>query len=235
MEHLCPEINRLVSCFTCGSQTLPPYRLCVDAHVGCPPCTKYLSRCACGCRFLRRSNTTFDWLVSAMKLQCKYRTNYLNDGRCLSKPGQVDCSNKWFSVQELRDHYQTGCVRNLFTCPVQDCGYVARVDTITNHYETAHGPFELLSPSDYQQAPNCVMFELPIKKQVKLKKIFNGYFMFSVKPYRRMQRNSNSLLSMQNINPSDLFQYRYTAQESYQNMITITVTLMEPHKSRSNI
>lgn len=163
MEHLCPEIHRLVACFTCGSQTLPPYRLCVEAHVGCPPCIKYLSRCACGCHFLRRSNTTFNWLVSAIKLQCKYRVNYVDDDRRLSIPGQVDCTNRWFSVQELRDHYLTSCAKNVFTCPLQNCGRVDRVDTITDHYEKAHGPFESLSPSDYHQAPNCVMFKLPTK------------------------------------------------------------------------
>ncbi|XP_025202980.1 uncharacterized protein LOC112600050 [Melanaphis sacchari] len=234
MEHLCPEINQLVSCFMCGSQTLPPYRLCAEAHVGCPPCIKYLSRCACGCRFLRRSNMTFDWLISALKLQCKYRSNCVYGGRRLIIPGQVDCTNKWFSVQELSNHYLTGCMRNFFTCPMQNCGYVARVDTITDHYDKIHGPFELLSPSDYHQTSNCVMFKLPTKKQVQiLKKIFNGYFMFSVKPYRRMHQDFKSLLSMQNINPSDSFQYTYTASlESHQNAITVTVTLMEIYNCR---
>lgn len=65
-----------------------------------------------------------------------------------------------------------------------------------------------------------------------IKKIFNGYFMFSVKPQRRMQRDINPLLSMQNINPSDLFQYTYTAtQESNQKMITVTVSLVETYSS----
>ncbi|XP_022165216.1 uncharacterized protein LOC111030150 [Myzus persicae] len=234
MDFLCPEIEQLVSCHTCGAQALPPYQLCVEAHVACPPCTKYQPRCACGCRFLKRSNTTLDWLVSAMKLRCKYRANGSADGSPLSSvPSQVDCSNKWYAVQDLRDHYRTGCMRNLFTCPIRNCGHVARVDTITEHYETAHGPFPLLVPDDQLLSGNCVLFQLPAKRQAEIiKKIFNGYFMFSVKPQRRMQRDINPLLSMQNINPSDLFQYTYTAtQESNQKMITVTVSLVETYSS----
>ncbi|KAL4089793.1 hypothetical protein QTP88_024757 [Uroleucon formosanum] len=232
MDVLCPEIERLVSCYTCGGQSLPPYQLCVEAHVACPTCTKYQSRCACGCRFLKRSNTTLDWLVSAMKLRCKYRANGVIDVGSLVL-GQVDCANGWYTIQELRDHYRTGCMRNLFTCPMQNCGYVARVDTITDHYDTAHGPLPRINPSQHLISSNYVIFQLPAKMQAEIiKKIFNGYFMFSVKPQRRWHKDINSLLSMQNINPSDLFQYRYTAtQESHQKMLTVTVSLVETYSS----
>jgi len=164
MDFVCPEIERLVSCYTCGDQSLPPYQLCVDAHVACPPCIKYQSRCACGCVFLKMPNTTLDWLVSAMKLRCKYGANgCVGRGQRSTVPGQVDCANRWYTVQELRDHYRTGCARNIFVCPLQNCGHAARVDTITEHYDEAHGPFLPLSPNDQLFSPNCVMFKLPPK------------------------------------------------------------------------
>ncbi|XP_025199249.1 uncharacterized protein LOC112597418 [Melanaphis sacchari] len=231
MEHLCPQIEQLVSCFTCSSQTLPPYRLCAKAHVGCPSCIKYMSLCACGSHFLKSPNTIFDWVVSAMKLQCKYRANDVDDDVGSSGPEQVDCADRWFTVQELRDHYLTGCTKNLFTCPLQNCGHVARVDTITDHYETVHGPFEPLSFNN-QQAPKCAIFKLHAKKQSQiLKKICNGYFMFSVKKFRRRYNEFNPIpLSMQNINPSDSLKYTYTALlESNQKMIIVSVTLVEPY------
>ncbi|XP_026804994.1 uncharacterized protein LOC113548347 [Rhopalosiphum maidis] len=233
MEHLCPQIEQLVSCFTCGSQTLPPYRFCVQAHIGCPPCTKYMSLCACGLHFLKSSNITFDWLVSAMKLRCKYRANEVNN---VSE--QVDCSNRWYTVQELRDHYLTSCARNSFTCPLQDCGHVARIDTITDHYETAHGPLESLSFDDYEQGPKCIVFKLSAKKRSQiLKKIFNGYFMFSVKPQRRkLCQDFNSHLSIQNINPSDSLQYTYTKSlESNEKTFMVSVTLVEVYNIPSNV
>lgn len=167
MEHLCPQIEQLVRCFTCGSQTLPPYTLCVQAHLSCPTCTEYMSVCACGRRFLQMSNATFDWTMSAMKFRCKYRANGVGGGGSpvSSAPERpVDCADQWYTVQELRDHYLTGCSRNSFACPVRDCGLVARIDTVTDHYETAHGPFESLSPNCSLLDPKCVMFRLLCNK-----------------------------------------------------------------------
>ncbi|CAH1736028.1 unnamed protein product [Aphis gossypii] len=239
MEHLCPQIEQLVRCFTCGSQTLPPYTLCVQAHVGCPTCIEYMSTCACGRRFLQMSNATFDWTMSALKFRCKYRANDVDGGGSpvSSAPGRpVDCADGWYTVQELRDHYLTGCSRNSFACPVQGCGLVARVETVTDHYETAHGPFESLSPTCSLLVPKCVVFRLLYNKYKKetqiIKKIFNGYFMFSVKPYCRKLRDINSLLSIQNINPSDSLQYTYNTLwlDSNRKTIVVTVTLLEAYK-----
>ncbi|KAE9539862.1 hypothetical protein AGLY_005114 [Aphis glycines] len=265
MEHLCPQIEQLVRCFTCGSQTLPPYTLCVQAHVGCSTCVEYMSTCACGRRFLQMSNATFDWTMSALKFRCKYRANDVGEGGSpvSSAPGRpVDCADGWYAVQELRDHYLTGCSRNSFACPVQGCGLVARVDTVTDHYETAHGPFESLSPNCSLLVPKCVVFRLlynkykgvltssyynslciiqqrvcfnifALRKETQIiKKIFNGYFMFSVKPYCRKLRDIHSLLSIQNINPSDSLQYTYNTLwlDSNRKTIVVTVTLLEAYK-----
>lgn len=169
MDYLCPQINRLVSCYTCGVQALPPYRLCLEAHVGCPPCVKYLSRCSCGYRFTTGSHITFDWLVSAMKLKCKYGGNGERANGSSSSSvertksdgnGGEDCVNRWFDVKELQEHYRTGCTKNTYTCPLTGCGHVDRVDTIVDHYEAAHGPFVALTP-DNPQRPYEVTFMIP--------------------------------------------------------------------------
>lgn len=154
MDRLCPEIERLVSCYTCSAQSLPPYRLCWGAHVGCPPCSKYLPRCACGQRFNCNSNVTFDWLVSSMALRCKYRPGPDEPHAGVGAGNDVnDCGheNRWFAVKELREHYRSGCAYNLFACPLDGCGHVARVETAAEHYETAHGPFDSLEPARLRQ------------------------------------------------------------------------------------
>lgn len=172
MELLCPEIDRLVSCFSCGAQALPPYRLCLEAHVGCPPCAKYLPQCACGFRFSTGPHSTFDWLVSAMKLRCKYAGSHNErvisgdggngeyDNGNGSGEGDEDCENRWFSVQELQEHYRTSCTKNSYMCPLTGCSHVARVDTIVDHYEAVHGPFEELTSDDVQR-PYEVTFTIP--------------------------------------------------------------------------
>lgn len=154
MEHLCPEIERLVSCHTCRAQSLPPYRLCWGAHVNCPPCVKYLLRCACGRRFNRNSNMTFDWLVSSLTFRCKYRPrpgDHHHGGVVEFDVNDCGHENRWFSVKELCEHYRSGCAYNLFTCPLEGCGFVARVETAVEHYETRHGPFTSLEPTSSQR------------------------------------------------------------------------------------
>lgn len=81
MDYLYPRIDKLISCNTCGSQSLPPYRLCLNGHVGCTPCAKYLALCSCGSRFAIGPHLAFDWVVMAMKLQCKYRQRTSGPGR----------------------------------------------------------------------------------------------------------------------------------------------------------
>lgn len=174
MEYLCPQIDQLVACYTCGAQALPPYRLCLEAHVGCPPCAKYLPRCACGFEFTAGPHSTFDWLVSAMKLKCKYSNNDEHgseggsgvresdgsSGETTSGGGNGDdCKDQWFEVQELKEHYRTGCTKNSYTCPLNGCGHIARVDTILDHYEAAHGPFVELTPNNTLR-PYEVTFEI---------------------------------------------------------------------------
>lgn len=73
MDLLVPDIVSLVACKVCNSQTLPPYQLCPNGHVGCPPCVKYLRACSCGDPFTENPHLFFDWTVMAMKLRCKYR------------------------------------------------------------------------------------------------------------------------------------------------------------------
>lgn len=163
MERLCPQIDQLVSCYTCGDQTLPPYRLCANAHVCCPPCVQHLPRCRCGHQFTCDPQTSFDWLVLAMKLRCKHRGTPagVGGGDEVVGDGTTGCNDqRWYGVQELREHYRSGCARNAFTCPLTGCGHVARVETIVEHYETAHGPIEELKPAD-RQRPYEVTLKIP--------------------------------------------------------------------------
>lgn len=160
MQYLCPDIDSLVSCRTCGVQSLPPYRLCLDGHVGCPPCVRYAKQCLCGHRFAAGPHFTFDWLVSALKLRCKYRKS-TGDGRCGGSVGggdDDDCEYRWYEVQELRDHYRTACAKNQFMCPIPGCGHVTRLDTVNEHYESVHGPVDELTPGNWKS--RSVTFKL---------------------------------------------------------------------------
>lgn len=82
-----------------------------------------------------------------MALRCKYRPEP-DDPQRAGILDANDCGheNRWFSVKELTEHYRSGCAYNLFTCPLNDCGHVAHVETAAEHYETAHGPLEKLEP-----------------------------------------------------------------------------------------
>lgn len=165
MEYLCPDIERLVACYTCGAQSLPPIKLCLSAHVGCASCAKYLRICICGRRFSTGAHISFDWLVSAIKLKCKYRTVAIQKrvlrGLAVDNDTGSSCADTWYSVNELREHYRSYCTYNSYKCPLKNCGHVARVDTVVDHYETAHGPFEKLMPADHQH-PNEVTFVIPV-------------------------------------------------------------------------
>lgn len=167
MEYLCPDIDRLVACHTCGKQTLPPLRLCVNGHVGCPMCVRYLRRCRCSYRFTFGRNSIIDKLITAMQLRCKYRKSA---GGCGDRGGgdggggggdeDDACENRWFDIEELRDHYRSGCANNRFPCPLSGCGHLARVETVVEHYESAHGPVEELKPTDRWNS-NEITFRIP--------------------------------------------------------------------------
>lgn len=145
MDLLCPDLDDLVSCHSCGQQSLPPYRLCKGAWPVCPPCRRYKRRCACGHPFASGQHSIFDWAVTAMRLRCKYRDVVSPPP---PPPDAVGCDRqKRYGVQELREHYRTGCTKNGYPCPLHRCGHLGRVDTIVEHYEAAHGPFITLGPS----------------------------------------------------------------------------------------
>lgn len=154
MDFLCPGLEGLVACHNCNEQTLPPYQLCADAHPVCGPCSTYTRRCrTCGNAFVAGPNLMFDWTVSAMRLRCKYRERepaaVPDVFSCGDGGGRADeCSSRWFGVQELREHYRTGCARNTFACPLKKCAHVGRVDTIVEHYECAHGPIATIEPAE---------------------------------------------------------------------------------------
>jgi phage terminase large subunit-like protein len=133
MDYICPDINHLVACFTCGSQALPPYRLCESGHVGCRPCSAYLRTCLCTQRYVSNAHYVFDALVSALLLKCKYAAAFGGRGG----DGET-CDGRWFDVQQLRDHYRDGCTRNAYTCPLTGCGRADRIDTVVEHYEAEH-------------------------------------------------------------------------------------------------
>lgn len=155
MNRLCPVMDELVECHTCGSQTLPPIKLCVSAHVTCSPCFEYLSRCCCGGTFAYGPHTVVNWLASAMKLKCKYYRN----GRQPS-PGEDLCRNRWFTMQDISHHYRNECTRNAFRCPIKNCSHYGRIDTIVEHYESAaHMPIEVLKPNNPHR-PNRIVFRI---------------------------------------------------------------------------
>ncbi|VVC26060.1 P-loop containing nucleoside triphosphate hydrolase,ATPase, AAA-type, core,ATPase, AAA-type [Cinara cedri] len=241
MEHLCPEIERLVSCYTCHAQSLPPYRLCWSAHVGCPPCVKYMLRCGCGSRFNRNSNITFDWLVSSLTFRCKYRPepgdHHHGDGIVVRSDFDVnDCGheNRRFSVKELREHYRSGCAYNLFTCPLEGCGHVARVETAAEHYEAAHGPFDALEPNSPQQCYEIVFNASSTEQAEIVQKMFNGYFLFIVTPQRIDNCSMRQpRLSMQNINPADRLRYTYDAIIESKD-ISVKITIVEENFTGAN-
>lgn len=169
MEYLCPSVDRLIECHTCGLQSLPPYQLCVDGHVGCQTCIVYRRRCRCGYRFTGTPQIVFDGLVSALKLRCKYRKPSGESGPTVdhrSRTGRGDdeydaaCENRWFDVDELRKHYRTDCPNNRYACPLPGCGHVARVDTVVEHYETTHGPVTEHKP-DPGNPDGIVTFRIP--------------------------------------------------------------------------
>ncbi|XP_025422645.1 uncharacterized protein LOC112692248 [Sipha flava] len=225
MDVVCPEIDRLTSCRTCGAQSLPPFRLCVAAHVACVPCAAYMSRCACGQPFAPGPHCTLDWLARALRHGCKYTAPgpapSLSRLHCRSRR-----PHRRYSVRELREHYRTGCALNGFVCPLIGCGHVARVDTIVEHYEAAHGPYERLMSADPLN-PNRITFKIrDVSWRTKefVHKAFNGYFLFITKKSYQNPRNYNLSLSMQNINPSDLLKYTYNATVM-SNEVMVTLSL----------
>lgn len=256
MDLICPQIETLIACHTCNAQSLPPYRLCLVGHVGCPSCAGYLPYCKCGSLYASRPHLFVDWLVSAMQLRCKYCTgrnvattedpnvtavqregsdgkdgvdddvedNKRNgdderdggdndenggeegvevddeieedddddtgdeedddaeDGDGDNHDDAVNCDDSnvggdnsqqqnidgardggddgrgieerdlWYDLSKLIEHYRTSCPMNAFTCPLDGCGYKARVDTILEHYEAVHGPFEQVVPGENRKS-----------------------------------------------------------------------------------
>lgn len=161
MEYVCAEIEQLISCYTCDAQSLPPLQLCKASHVNCGPCAQYMSQCACGDQFDDGPHVLLDWLMSALKFRCKYQANDAVGAEPSSAPadgGDGGCpENRWYNVHQLRQHYQFECPRNVFPCPWISCDHVGRIETAVDHYETAHGPFEVLTPTDLDQ----VTFTVP--------------------------------------------------------------------------
>lgn len=149
MEKVCPIVDTLVACFNCASQTLPPLKLCGNAHVACSPCYQYLPNCTCGQQFTKGPHSAVDSVASVMKMSCKYRegSGGGDDGRRSSE--NDECQTRWFTVQDITEHYRSRCTRNAFTCPIRDCGHRDRIDTIVEHYEgSTHGPIDKLEPND---------------------------------------------------------------------------------------
>ncbi|VVC45694.1 Hypothetical protein CINCED_3A009862 [Cinara cedri] len=219
MEYICPQIEQLISCYTCGSQSLPPFQLCEAAHVNCPPCAKYMARCACGDVITDGPHVLLDWTVTALKFRCKHcgAADAGDDGRP---------ANRWYAVHELHRHYRSECTRNAYPCPWAGCDYVARVETAADHYDAAHGPIDVLTPTDPDRWYE-VQFAISPMPAEFVKKIFNGYFMFTVKypsSHRRRNRDSNPCITMRNINPADQLQYTHD-WELYTNGNVITVTV----------
>lgn len=66
-----------------------------------------------------------------------------------------------------------------------------------------------------------------------VRKIFNGYFLFTVKPqHNNKQSNPTTRLSIQNINPNDKLQYiMKTIVASNFEDIDVTVTISNPYIS----
>lgn len=154
MELLCPDVGGLSTCYSCNDQCPPPYRLCLVGHLACVPCATFRRRCECGKGFAIGPHLSYDWLLSAMDHRCKYRVAAA--WRDLPVAGDADggCPDRWYTVQQLRDHYRGSCSRNTFACPVVGCGHACRIDTATEHYESAHGPFEMGRPDHLR--PNAV-------------------------------------------------------------------------------
>lgn len=163
MEYVCPDIEQLISCYTCDTQSLPPLQLCKASHVNCGPCVQYMSHCACGDQFDDGPHVLLDWVVSALKFKCKYQTNDVGVGAEPSMAAADDgrCpENRWYAVHELRQHYLSECPRNVFPCPWSNCDHVGRIETAADHYEAAHSPFEVLTPTDLDQW-YTVTFKVP--------------------------------------------------------------------------
>ncbi|VVC45695.1 Hypothetical protein CINCED_3A004942 [Cinara cedri] len=223
MEHICPQIERLISCHTCGAQSLPPFQLCEAAHVNCPPCAKYMARCSCGDEFADGPQVLLDWTVSALKFKCKHcgtvnAEDADDDGRT---------ANRWYAVHELHRHYRSECTRNAFQCPWAGCDHVARVETAADHYETAHGPIEVLTPTGPDRW-YAVQLKIPLTADEFVKKIFNGYFMFTVRypSYRPRAQDTKPHITVRNINPADevLYTHDWTLDIPRED-ITVTVSI----------
>lgn len=161
MEYICPEIEQQVSCYTCDAQSLPPLQLCKASHVNCRLCTQYMQSCACGDQFDDRPHVLLDWMVSALKLKCKYRAKDAV-GPEPSSGADVGCPvDRWYAVHELHQHYRSECLRNLFPCPWESCDHITRIDTAVDHYEAAHGPFEVLTPTGPNRCSEAT-FKIPL-------------------------------------------------------------------------
>lgn len=149
MEKVCPIVNTLFACFNCTSQTLPPLKLCENAHLACPPCYKYLPHCTCGQQFMKETHCVVDSFAFALKMSCKYRESYGSGDEGRQSPENDECQTRWFSVQDITEHYRSQCTMNVFACPIRGCSHCDRVDTIVEHYEgPAHGPIDKLEPDD---------------------------------------------------------------------------------------
>ncbi|VVC41917.1 Hypothetical protein CINCED_3A004252 [Cinara cedri] len=234
MDFICPRIDRLISCYTCGAQSLPPFQLCEASHVNCPPCSKHMARCACGGRFARGPHLLLDWMVSALKFKCKYRAGIATGGGGGGGGSGDDACplNRWYAVHELREHYRHECTRNAFPCPWNDCDHVARIETAADHYEEAHGPFQALIPTDVDRWHDVQFIIPPSTRADFVKKIFNGYFMFTMKyptsPYRRKHPHLKPQITMRNLNPADQLQYTHDWEwDMFRKVIIVTVTIRE--------
>lgn len=88
--------------------------------------------------------------VSSVVRTCSVpqRDSAVNDAASAFGDDADDCEHRWYDIQELREHYRDKCKWNAFTCPMDGCGHMGRVDTAAEHYETAHGPCIEMTPAD---------------------------------------------------------------------------------------
>lgn len=74
------------------------------------------------------------------------------------------CANTWYGIPEqLSEHYRNHCRNNVFKCPLHGCEHVARVETIADHYEMVHGPFDTLTPDNQDQQTYTVTFKICLR------------------------------------------------------------------------
>lgn len=151
MELLCPDVHLLTACYCCRDQCMPPYRMCLVAHLACGPCAAYQPECACGLGFAPGPHDSYDLPMNDVEHRCKYRAAAGDADGC--------CPDRRHRFRELRHHYRGSCGRNTFACPVNGRGHVCRVDTAAEHYDSAHGPFDEGEQDD--QRSDSVSVALP--------------------------------------------------------------------------